>query len=85
MSSSIVDKLMIWSIFGVSSLEICLILFFTQDNLFKSTEFQFVHKDNYIVFLVTFTIIALVFKLIILASLNQSAGAVSTSTFDLSC
>lgn len=65
------DQAMIWSIFSVSAIEIGAILFFTQDNLFKSTEFQFVHKDNFIVLFVTFIIMALLFKLIILASMQQ--------------
>jgi hypothetical protein len=68
--SSTADIAVIWSLFGISAVEIGSILFFTHDNLLKSTEFQFVHKDNYIVFYVTFIIICLIFKLVVLGSLQ---------------
>lgn len=65
------SEVIIWSLFGLSAVEIAGILFFMQHGLFKATEQQYVHKDYYLVFFVTFTVIALLFKLIILASLQQ--------------
>ena len=88
MSGNVLDQLVIWSIFGLSVIEIIVILYVSQQNLIKIAKSQYVHKDHQIVYFVTFIMIALIFKLVILVSLQQIESSdiqPGKSITDLNC